>query len=59
MEKGKWLKPPGSRIQHFILKPRDADLAMRHTACGRLFLFGNREQTSRAVKCKSCEGALQ
>lgn len=57
MKTGEWLKPPGTRVQHFILKPANAELAQRHSACDRLFLFGSGNYRSKAKHCPACQRA--
>lgn len=53
MISGTWLMAMGKRAEHFILTPRDENLAWRHTACGQIvFLDSKRRPVSR---CKECE----
>jgi hypothetical protein len=55
---GKWLKPPGQRVQHYIWTPKDENLAQRHSACGRLFLLGaGTYDRSKAKHCPKCTAA--
>lgn len=55
-----WMKPPGSRVRHLILTPRDPKLAQRHSACDRLFLLGfGTYVNSKAKKCQKCLSAVQ
>lgn len=57
MNTGQWLKPPGCREQHFIFKPANVQLAQRHSACKKLFLFGTGDYRSQAKHCAKCERA--
>lgn len=49
-----WTQPATGKTQHYMLKPRDPSLAMRHSACGRTFLVGTTEPP-KGKRCRSCE----
>lgn len=53
-----WMLPASTStfIRHFMQKPRDGKLAMRHSACGRTFLVGEQlEHDGAAPKCGTCK----